>query len=184
MNQHAPAIHAQKPRPLAFASFVALALSFTASISSGKPTVTQPVEIVGSVETLDESLNEPYVIQKSGVIGEGGHSASINFDVPAGKRLIIETVSYRASQVGVGDTEFLFAMAVLPNTAHSTLVELPVQQSFGFIGVVFHTGTQAVKVRVDSRDGRPDEIRVSALRSSSAGEATVSASIFGHLVDL
>jgi len=73
-----------------------LATAAPAAFAAQAVTITgQPIQVQGTVETLDDSLHQPYFQSTQVALADGNDNATITFSVPAGKRLVIETVAFR-----------------------------------------------------------------------------------------
>jgi len=104
------------------------------------------------------------------------------FPVPAGKRLIVETVSARAfvppgvkvgAEVGINQ---------IPSPDE---YEIPMHSNGVFDAGEWFAGTQPLKLRVDSLAVNPSaSIYVRVSTSNLNGGGTVTASVSGYLVDL
>jgi hypothetical protein len=151
----------------------------------GGPTVTQPVEIFGSVATLDDSLHEPYTNRLTLTMLAGENAEELKFDVPAGKRLIVETISYRAATTV--DQVVIFNVISRTMTSAPVLALVPKQVvTIAPSGLAtFHRGTESVKIRIDGTEESDSELAISMFRyPSDADSASLDVSVWGYLVDL
>jgi hypothetical protein len=134
-----------------------------------------PVPVEGVVETIDDTVHVPYAVP---AISQSG-SRVASFDVPPGKRLIVETIAFDVltAQDAVASTRVSVGVF---NAATRTLffTQLPIQQVKGNA----LTSVLPMKLRVDGTSERTDEIKVQAT-SPLGGSVTVVARIFGYLVD-
>ena len=72
----------------------------------GDVTISDPVAIEGVVQVLNDTLYEPYLVAQITV--EANDSPTVYFDIPDGKRLIVETIAYQASlPAGTSNRMFL-----------------------------------------------------------------------------
>jgi hypothetical protein len=139
----------------------------------GSVSVQGPVTVQGVVEVLNDVLRQPYV--RTGV-GEGT-SPIVNFDIPDGKRLIIETVSFQAATpTGVPTRMFL-------EVAANNFVASPlVVQSKSIEGSTdFLMSTIQMTVRLNSILGSTSEFRI---RRGTGGAGSLTATVYGYLVDI
>jgi hypothetical protein len=143
----------------------------------GDVSVSQPVEIHGVVETLNDLLHQPYMVRGSDSINSGEtRSLQVDFDIPDGKRLIIETITFQA-RVPSGETSRIFLEPLTPQGGR-LLTYLSVQSVIdGYM-----ISTLPVKLRIDAIEGSSSEVRIRL--GNTPGSATLGASLFGYLVDL
>jgi hypothetical protein len=165
--------------------FMVLASS-SAGFGAGGPTVTvagQPIEIQGVVATMDDALRQPFLNTTVVGVPEGEPGGSIFFDVPEGKRLIVETVTFRvsaAADVAVDVQIFAVGIGGLSNPSYLSYQTTPSPSGASAV----HTGTHPIKMRVDYRPGHTDEIELEVSRGPSTGGCVLTASILGYLVDI
>lgn len=129
-----------------------------------------PVEVQGIVEVLNDVLNQPYAVT---VTNAGA------FDIPDGKRLVIETISYWTVQ-GLGKTGRLSLDGFRGAASGVRVVFLPVQDTFVRNQEMYQTSVIPVKMRVDSVEGVTEEIRI----IGDSAFVTFEVTVFGYLVDL
>lgn len=138
-------------------------------------TVQGPVEVQGVVEVLNDVLRQPYTQQQSATASE---SPTVNFDIPDGKRLVIESIAFQAS-TPTNEANRMFFQPLVNTTR--LLVPLAIQATSVEGGVTYLLGNHSFKVRVNSVPGSTTEIQV---RRGTGGTGTVNAAILGYLVDL
>jgi hypothetical protein len=132
-----------------------------------------------NVGVLNEQTNAPYNVGAIQFPISGENGAVFDFDVPAGQRLIVETVTVGSRcPPGQGVSARLFVVGVV----FQLRLSLDLQ---GMIGDgEERVGTHPVSFWVDD-SGRPDpDIRLFMTRFPDAGPATMEASVSGHLVPL
>jgi hypothetical protein len=138
--------------------------------------VQGPVEVQGVVEVINDVLRQPFV-QSVNVPSAGSPTA--NFDIPDGKRLVIESIAFQASRPS-NETNRMFLQPLVSATQRQ-LVPLPVQ----FISVEgaasYLISLLPLKLRLDSVPGSDNEVQI---RRGTGGNGTLNASIFGYLVDI
>lgn len=144
----------------------------------GEVNVAQPVEIYGVVETLNDLLHQPYMVRGSDTLDAGAtpRSLTVDFDIPDGKRLIVETVSFQARAAN-GEQSRMF---LEPQTSEGNrlLTYLSVQSVIdGYM-----ISTLPVKLRIDAIEGSTSEVRIRL--GNTPGSASLGAALFGYLVDL
>lgn len=147
------------------------------------PAAPVPVKVTGTptVEVVNDALYEPYIKTAATFIGDGTILADVAFDIPDGKRLILETVSVQAD-VPSGQKVRVFLDVTLG--LGSLIGFLPVQSPGPILGVEYYVANQPLKLRKDAVPGHTDEIVVRMIRDSSSGDASLGATIYGYLVDL
>jgi hypothetical protein len=184
MNRSSPAL-VRRVTSLAALTVSLLALP-PATFGKGGPTVTvdgevdvaEPVEIHGVVETLNDLLHQPYMVRGSDSLDSGAapDSLVVDFDIPDGKRLIVETVTFQARAAN-GEESRLFLEPQTPQ-GNRLLTYLSVQSIIdGYM-----VSTLPVKLRIDAIEGSTSEVRIRL--GNTPGPASLGASLFGYLVDL
>lgn len=131
-----------------------------------------------SVLTLDDVYDTPYSTASSAPLGNGIISGDMTFDVPVGKRLVIETVTVHF-EVPPGQKGRVFL-----NTSANGVVtvdSLSMHSQGVFEGLEQLVGTHSIKERVDATPSK-GEIVFRFQRSPTAGTAFIEASVHGYLV--
>jgi hypothetical protein len=154
---------------------------------SGVPSVfaasaAPPVQVQGIVEEINDVLRTPYIKSAS---GSGTGPVTFTFDVPDGKRLIIENVSFNVTVPQ--DVFFRLSLDLLVGSDRQSIYLAPQSSTRGRFDatVASHLGTHPVKLRVDSKAGSNNEIEVFLLRQATdTGSAIVLVTIAGYLVDI
>lgn len=141
----------------------------------------EPVPVSGAVEVVNDARFEPYISLATTLLSAGTVLGEVTFDVPEGKRLIVETVSVQAD-VPTGQ-KVRVMLDVLVGIS-PTLSVVPVQSPGPFLGVEYYVANQPFKLRKDALPGATDEIRVRMIRDAPAGGAGLAVTIHGYLVDL
>ena len=144
-------------------------------------TPAAPVPVTGAVEVVNDSLNAPYIRLASASLPAGTQIGEVTFDIPDGKRLVVEAVSVQAS-VPAGQRVRVF-LDVLEGIS-PVLSVLPVQSTGPILGTEYYVANQPFKLRRDAIPGSIDEIRVRVFRDSPIDEAGLLVTIHGYLVDL
>jgi hypothetical protein len=143
------------------------------------PSQPVPVAITGTpaVEVANDALYAPYILQASATSSDT--LTTVTFDVPIGKRLIVETVS---AQVDPGSQQEVRL------TYNVKLTDGPFGLMLGFLQVqptgpasFYYVTNQPLKMRVDRVSGQ--EITFSATHASS-GSCSLIVTLYGYLVDL
>ena len=142
-------------------------------------TVQGHVSVEGVVEVLNDVLRQPY--NETRQLSSTASSGSVAFDVPAGKRLVIETISIRATVTG-GVPVRVDGSAVSQGSDFSIDVPIVPQGIADTFGNEFFRGMQAVKIRVDGTS-LSNEINFSYTRFG-AGITTLRVTLHGYLVNL
>jgi len=146
-------------------------------------TPANPVPVTGSVEVVNDSLYEPYIKTAFFEIADGVRLGEVTFDVPDGKRLILETVAVQASVPEGQKVRVSLQAQVNPAINPYVIGFLPVQSPGPILGVEYYVANQPFKVRQDWFSGSNAEIKVSMLRDLSGGTGGLFVTVFGYLVD-
>jgi len=152
----------------------------TVSLTGG-----QPVDVQGSVETLNDALHQPYLKTDFANVEAGSYSASVSVPVPAGKRLVIETIAVRVG-VPVGQT----ALVSLTATSEGAGVVMPVamQSSVDWNVSTGHftkySSTLPVHLRADGPTNADGALIFEIERNTNVGSGDLRVTIAGYLVDL
>lgn len=132
---------------------------------------------------VDDGANDIYHQTHAKSLFNNSEFNFASFAVPAGKRLIIETITVRATVPPGQKAEFV--LLTIGSEGSTTNDPLTVQ-SQGVTEAVGGqerlSGTHPVRIRVDGT-GQPSDITVSMTRNPAAGLAFLLASISGYLVD-
>lgn len=142
-------------------------------------TVQGHVSVEGVVEVLNDVLRQPF--NETRQISATSSNGSVSFDVPAGKRLVIETISLRVT-VTSGVPVRVDGSAVSQGSEFSIDVPISPQGMADTFGNEFFRGMQAVKIRVDGTS-LSNEINFSYSRFGG-GITTLRVTLNGYLVDL
>jgi hypothetical protein len=146
-----------------------------------------PVPVSGSVRISSSAraplfvqavdLSEPYLLEAAQTPPADQDVATLAFDIPAGKRLVVETVTVRAD-VPPGQAVRTFLRAA--GTYHALTIE-----SQGVInGFDRRHGTHPIRLRVDGRGSQPEMLLDVERPTGSGGTWFVGGSIAGYLVPL
>jgi len=147
-------------------------------------TPANPVPVTGSVEVVNDTLYQPYIQLSSFDITEGNLLGEVLFDVPDGKRLILETLSVQVAVPEGQKVRVTLNAQVKPASPDKYFLGfVPVQSPGPILGVEYHIANQPFKLRQDWFSGSNSEITVNVLRDSSIGRATLLVTLYGYLVD-
>ncbi len=141
----------------------------------GSVNVADPVTVEGVVEVLNDSLVEPFVVSLSSG-NDAVDAPTVYFDIPEGKRLIIETIAYQAS-LPKGESNRMFIQPLFGTQRQ--LIPLVIQDRVD-AGGYYLIANIPFKMRLDSVEGRSDEVMI---RRGTGGLGTLQATICGYLVD-
>jgi hypothetical protein len=148
---------------------------------SGTPNVI--VANVPGVEAINDALYEPYNVSGSlRVPADADPVADLVFDIPAGKRLVIETVMVRLN-MPTGQLTFWNAQLVTRVNDGTVVSPLALQLQRAHLGVDELAGTLSARMRVDGT-GATDEIRARVVQPFGREQFFVDASGHGYLVDI
>ena len=140
----------------------------------GDVSISDPVAIEGVVQVLNDTLYAPYVVYQTTT--EANESPTVYFDIPDGKRLIVETIAYQSS-LPAGTTNRMFLQPLMGTSR--LLIPLLIQDRVD-AGGYYLVGNIPFKIRLDSVDGSTQEIMI---RRGVGGAGTLNATICGYLVD-
>ena len=146
-------------------------------------TSADPVPVTGSVEVVNDALYEPYIKTASFELANGVRLGEVAFDVPNGKRLILETVAVQADVPSGQKVRVSLQAQVAPAINPYVIAFMPVQSPGPILGVDYYVANQPFKLRQDWFSGSNAEIKVSVLRDTSTGTAGLLVTVFGYLVD-
>lgn len=143
-------------------------------------TVENPVSIAGTVnvqgvvEVLNDVLRTPFVQSASA----SSDSPTVTFDVPDGKRLVIQTIAFQASRP-TADANRMFFEPLIDSSRH--LVPLPVQFTSVEGAVSYMISMISLSARIDSVPGNTTELR---FRRGTGAVGSLNVTVFGYLVDI
>jgi hypothetical protein len=137
-------------------------------------TVQGPVNVQGVVEVINDVLRQPYV--RSG--SASSDAPIVTFDIPDGKRLIIETVAFQASRPAA-DANRMFFEPLINGERH--LVPLPIQFTSVEGAVSYLISMIPMTARIDSATNSTTELR---FRRGSGAVGSLNVTVFGYLVDI
>jgi hypothetical protein len=107
----------------------------------------------------------------------------VAFDVPDGKRLILETVVVQANVQSGQKVRVSLDSQVNPAINKYVIGFLPVRDPVPFLGTDYYIVNQPFKLRQDWFLGSTDEIIIRMSRDSSSGGASLLVTVYGYLVD-
>lgn len=159
-------------------AFFGIQASLFAAGGPPPTTVQGHVSVEGVVEVLNDVLYQPY--NESRGLGSTQASGAVSFDVPAGKRLVVQSISIRAT-VTSGlkvRVEGQFAAA-----NGSAFVDVALQSQGVFGEVEFLSVAQPLTFRVDG-SAASGEIFFSYQRTGTSGITNLRVNVYGYLVDI
>ena len=132
------------------------------------------------VQVVNDTVFEPYLQTDGTLIVQNGVVTFLSFDVPNGKRLIIETVSVimQAYAGGYGQA-YLIAPSSTRTGPTRVLLTMQPQGRSSDDDLFIHGGTQPIHVRVDTA-GTNDEVQILFVTKDVL---TVNATVSGYLVN-
>ena len=139
------------------------------------------VNVQGVVEVLNDTLVQPFRQTRISLdVVVGSVTSPIPFDVPIGKRLIVEGITVLV-RVAPGQKALIHGrVSGTPGGFAGIDITLKSQGTFGDRDVF--SATAPLTLRVDGTSV-PDELAFVMERSGNSGPAFVSISVFGYLVD-
>lgn len=163
-------------------ALVALVLSPVTLVaaSANRPTtpvtVEDTVSIQGGVEVLNDLLYQPFAASVSSATST---SPTASIDIPDGKRLVVEFVSFQAS-TPTGTTSRIFFQ---PQTSSTSRLFMPLPIQFTSVegGATYYLSGFPLKLRIDSVPGSTSELQV---RRGTGSDGTISLTVTGYLIDL
>jgi hypothetical protein len=161
----------------------ALAIIPALSAASGPPSGAGggAVNVQGVVEVLNDTLTQPFRQTRISLDVVVTHGTSpVTFDVPFGKRLIVESVTIFA-RVAQGQKALVRGI-VSGSQGGAAAIDLTLTPQGTFGALDMFTATTPLSVRVDGTVST-DEISFVLERNANSGPAFLSVSVFGYLVD-
>jgi hypothetical protein len=149
--------------------------------ASGPP----PLQVEGVVEVINDVLRQPYAesgqdAASAGLFGT--QAAQVKFDIPAGKRLIVESITVRVSlTTGQVPSVQVWAKSNSGGTATADIPLTPQGESFN---TTAYGAAIPLKLRVDGSSSTFD-LTFTLFRSVTTGAAAIlRVAVFGYLVDI
>lgn len=138
-----------------------------------------------NVEALNDQLSVPYFHTRSSSFAGGDSPQFLSFDIPTGKRLIVENITVRAALNTTSNLVAGFQYQSAQTGSETGYLSLqaqgPITGSFGDT-TYWLVGTHPVKVRLDAVEGKTDELSIFLQRGVVGG--TWNVSVAGYLVPL
>jgi len=146
--------------------------------ASGPP----PVTIQGVVEEINDVLHRPYVASNQNST-TGGTGVSTGFDIPVGKRLIVESLTVLAQLTSGQQPSVTMLTAATTAGQPPVTADIPLtaQGQLGDLDVF--KAALPLKLRVSGTSSINDLIFILS-RSSLVGSAAIRVTVFGYLVDI
>ena len=169
-----------------FAAVVLLTLLSSAKILAAGATpqqvvVTNPVEVLGSVEIVGEPFKQPFATQQSTTVSYGYLNGILSIPLPPGKRIVIETMSVSA-QLPVGAKPVGWVSvnpkAGFTNGGH---VGLQFQEQGVLNGKVWSEALSHGPIRLNTDQ---QSLQVYLYRVNMYGEFKFTVSVFGYIESL
>jgi hypothetical protein len=148
------------------------------AITFGTPTAFpkgEPLDVQGSVEVLNDSLDDLFM---QTVTSDSSSVPRVTFNIPDGKRLIVETIAFRATSA---TTDVLRVILEVQAGGTTHTIYLPVQFTLPEGLNTVTTSLLPVKFRIDAVPGDGEEL---AIQREFGASGLISATISGYLVDL
>jgi hypothetical protein len=140
-------------------------------------TVEGPVSVQGVVEVINDAMRQPYVRT---VFVSASDQPVAEFDIPDGKRLIIEMVAFQAGRAPT-DLSRMFLQPLIGTQRQ--LIPMPIQSTVDDPSgsTTYMISMISLKLRIDSVPGSGTEIQI---RRGAGGVSSMFATVSGYLVDL
>jgi hypothetical protein len=138
-----------------------------------------PTEVHGVVEVLNDVLYTPYARVVS---TQDGSLPWAGFDVPAGKRLIIETISFQGMHPTAAGVKRVLLDHVVSASTRLT-IPLAAQERVVDGATTFLIATLPVKMRIDSVLNENSEILIRMGGSTPDSSGRIMVGIYGYLID-
>jgi hypothetical protein len=153
--------------------------------------VTSPVQVTGAVALVNDEVAVPYAKSASATIGAGGSLTGLpaKFDIPPGKRLVVETIGIRARIAGLTGSKIRVSLTHPGDTlGQNVSVGFPMQYEGHFDTADWFAAVFPFKATIDAFPGSADaelffEMTTNATIPSAEG-ASLHVSVYGRLVDL
>lgn len=169
-----------------FAAVALLALISSAKLLAAGSTpqqvvVTNPVEVLGSVEVVGEPFKQPFVAHQSTKVSYGYLNGILSIPLPPGKRVVIETISVQA-QLPVGGKPVGWVL-VNPKVAGAVggSIGLQFQEQGPLDGKIYFTAQPHGPIRLNTDQ---QSLQVNLYRVNIYGEYTFNVSVFGYVESL
>lgn len=145
--------------------------------------VTSPVEVLGSVEVVGEPFKQRFMVTHSGTIASGYQNGIILIPLPAGKRIVIESIAlYTRVPDGSEPIAIIEAGAKVAGLSGTTMA-LPLMKQGLFSGQRLFTAVAPVTMRISTTE---HDLFASVYRGtvSALGAAYFSVSVYGYIEPL
>jgi hypothetical protein len=154
----------------------ALALPATFAASGGPP----PVQVQGVVEIINDVLRVPFVKSAAAGTMVSVLRPIVTFDIPDGKRLIIETIAFQTSRPNAESARVFFEPRVVLGEDR-LLIPLPIQTESVEGPTTYLISAMPFSMRLDSISGSSTEL---SFRMGSNTPTFLQVTVAGYLVDL
>jgi hypothetical protein len=155
----------------------------SAAAASGPPAGAGggTLNVQGVVEVLNDTLIQPFRQSRINPdVAVGSATTPIPFDVPLGKRLIVEGITVLAR---VAPGQKALVQGRISGTQGGTAgIDITLKFQGTFNGQDVFSATAPLTLRVDGTVV-PDELAFVMVRNGNSGPAFLSVSVFGYLVD-
>ena len=183
-NSEAESNKSQKPQPVT----VENSSSNPVPVNVQNPTTTVSIQNTASVKSVDNFALQPYARSGTATFtgAQGAQDpgpAIVSFDVPAGKRLVLELITVRALLPAGQQPNGWVQIAGQPFPWHF----LTFTPQGSFFGADIYTVTQALHLSADAGSGAVSvAVRKNSIDNNAAGPNinTVGVTISGYLVDV
>ena len=175
-----------KLRRVAAVALLTLISSAKILAANGTPqpvVVTNPVEVLGSVEIVGEPFKQRFMVSQSGTIAPGYQNGGILIPLPAGKRIVIESIAvYTRVPDGSEPIAFVVAETKMVGLGSSSMA-LPLMKQGLFDGQRLFTAVTPVTMRISTTE---HDLVANVFRGtvSALGTAYFSVSVYGYIEPL
>jgi hypothetical protein len=174
-----------------FVTWGAFALLPAAFAANGPPTkeiqgaveVVNDVQVHGVVEVINDVLRTPYSASAFNMASPGSIgtlAAQVRFDIPVGKRLIVESVTVRV-RLSTGQMPEVEMTHNTVGTPNADIVLTP-QGSTGTVDT--YKASLPLKLRVDGRATDADLFFTLSRSAPTSAVADLRVALFGYLIDI
>ena len=143
--------------------------------------VTNPVEVLGSVEIVGEPFKQRFMVRMNGTIASDFQNGSVLIPLPAGKRIVIESIAlYTKVPDGSEPMAFIDAQSKIVGLSNSSML-LPMAKQGLLSGQRLFTAVAPVTMRLSTTE---HDLRANVYRGSASGAASFSVSVYGYIESL
>lgn len=166
---------------VALLAFAGSARLMAAGNTPQQVVVTNPVEVLGSVEVVGEPFKQPFAVQKDVSVNAGPLNTIITVPLPAGKRMVIESISVNAWMPAGAKPVGWVSLNPKTGFTNGGSSGLQFQEQGAISGATLFTSVTPAVMRLNT-DQQYLQVNVYRINSLAAFQCTVS--VFGYIESL